>query len=121
MRANIQMNLGFIISIVEKEKDMQNYKFPIVDFLSNNNTVFVSSESEYQTFKNCLAKMGLEGILCGITWEEWLTIANLNNPQKSIRQLLFEYNNNKGITFWVSEKESTEWFEVSPLSVSDLH
>lgn len=99
---------------------MQTYDFSIIDFLSNGNAVLVSSETEYQNFQKRLTEIGFGGILRGKTWNEWLSLAKLNHPRENVNKLLFEYQNQKGITFGVSEQESEDWYGVPPLLVSNL-
>lgn len=87
----------------------------LVDFLSNQNTVIIKNKEEFKQFTKRMETVGLDPRVLKISME--LT----NN------ELLVEYNNNKGFTFWNYNKllsdaiqESYDWYGIEPLELKDI-
>ena len=94
-----------------------NYKW--IDFLSGKNVLKVTNETEFNQFKTFLKECGLLEILGKDTsFSDWQCLAQINNKDKNM--FLFEYNNYKGLTWWDNEKEASDWYDKSPLEISDL-
>ena len=87
----------------------------LVNFLSNQNTVIIKNEEEFEQFTKRMNTVGLDPRILKPGME--LT----NN------ELLVEYNNNKGFTFWNYNKllsdaiqESYDWYGIEPLELKDI-
>lgn len=98
---------------------MKTYNYKWIDFLAGRNVLKVTSENEFNIFKNFLKQCGLLGILNNTnTYSEWQQLATINGKNENI--FLFEYNNYKGLTWWDNIKEATDWYGESPIEISEL-
>ena len=96
---------------------MGRYKW--IDFLSHNNTLLITNEKEFNSFKRFLNKLGIVDILGNNTdYIEWKSLARINNTNPN--SILFEYDNYKGLTFGSTIEESKNYYGVNPLIVDDL-
>ncbi len=98
---------------------MKTYNYKWIDFLANYNAIKVTNNNEFEKFKEFLIEFNLLEILYGMnTFEEWKTHARINNKREDI--FLFEYNNNKGLSWSDDIKEHIEYYDVEPISISEL-
>lgn len=86
----------------------------LVDFLSNCNTVIIKNKEEFDKFA---AKMKVVG----------LDPCHLQSVINIYGELLVEYNNNKGFTFWNCDKmlsdaieESYKWYGIEPFDLEEI-
>ena len=100
--------------------ELRAYGSPLVDFLSNNNTVILKDREEIEAF---VKQMECLGIDCSILLDEV--------PSKIFEQgLLVEYDNYRGVTWWNGKrsyptmedalKASREWFNEQPFNFKDI-
>ena len=91
----------------------------LVDFLANYNTILVK-EKDIDLFVERMETVGLDA-------------RRLKTQSEIYGDLLVEYNNNKGFTFWnmvtpqnpvssieIATKESIKWFGVEPLQLEEI-
>ena len=98
---------------------MKTCSYSWIEFLSGRNVIKVTSENEFNMFKNFLNECGLVEILnTELTFSDWQRLALINGKQPDI--FLFEYNNHKGLTWWDSIKEAIDWYGEKPIEVSEL-
>lgn len=102
------------------KKKLVTWDSRLVDFLSNYNTVLVKKE-DIDKFISKMEKVGLDA-------------SRLKERAELIGDLLIEYNNNKGFTYWnmlddnnpnkddmkSAIKRSTEWFMIEPFSLEEI-
>lgn len=97
----------------------KTYNFKFVEFLSTNNTIIINNEEDFKKFKKFLKKLNMLGILKGNEdYYYWLSLTKINNC--SYGYIIFEYNNNKGLTFGYSIDSSINWYGVEPINVNEL-
>ena len=97
----------------------KTYNFKFVEFLSTNNTIIINNEEDFKKFKKFLKKLNMLGILKGKEdYYYWLSLTKINNC--SYGYIIFEYNNNKGLTFGYSIDKSIEWYGLPPIIVDEL-
>lgn len=87
----------------------------LVDFLSNQNTVIIKNEEEFKQFTKRMKTVGLDPRIL----KKGMELTN--------NELLVEYNNNKGFTFWnynelLSDaiQKSYDWYGIEPLELKDI-
>lgn len=104
---------------MESNKKVKTYDYSWIDFLNNGNTVLVKNEKDFAIFKEFLQQHNLIGILGDSTeFENWRNLASINNMKPDI--FLFEYANDKGLTWSDNIEESIEWHEKEPLKPEEL-
>lgn len=96
----------------------KTYNFPLVNFLSGNNTLLIENEKEFNQLYSLLEKINMEGILGGETYSEWIHIAKINNC--SVKPLILEYKNHKGMSMWHNLQESKDWYDEDPIKLKDI-
>ena len=97
----------------------KTYNFKFVEFLSTNNTIIINNEEDFKKFKKFLKKLNMLEILKGKEdYYYWLSLTKINNC--SYGYIIFEYNNNKGLTFGYSIDSSIEWYGLPPIKVEEL-
>ena len=86
----------------------------LIDFLSNYNTVIIRNREEFRTFVKLMNKVGLDP-------------HHLERGLDLRGELLVEYNNNKGFTYWNHDKmlsdaieDSYKWYGVEPFNLEDI-
>lgn len=86
----------------------------LVDFLSNYNTVIIKNREEFDKFTAKMKMVGLDSY-------------HLQRAINIYGELLVEYNNNKGFTFWNYNKmlsdaveESYKWYGVEPFNLEEI-
>ena len=86
----------------------------LIDFLSNCNTVIIRNREEFDKFTKLMNKVGLDPHFL----ERGLDLEG---------ELLVEYNNNKGFTYWNCDKmlsdaieDSYKWYGVEPFSLKEI-
>lgn len=95
------------------------YKYKWIEFLSHNNTLMVTNEKEFNSFKKFLIKLDIIDILGKNTdYIEWKSLARING--KNPNCILFEYDNYRGLTFGSTIEESKQYYGTEPLVVDDL-
>lgn len=98
---------------------MKTYDYKWIDFLANRNSIKVTNENEFRTFKSFLAQCGLSDILNEYTtFQLFQHLAKLNGKNKNL--FLFEYDNSKGLTWSDNLEKSIEWYGKEPIEVDDL-
>lgn len=94
---------------------LQTYDSKLIGFLSNNNTVVIYDQKEYEEFRITMNTVGLSTkILDKVAESKDYTV-------------LVEYNNGKGFTIWnwtedleTAIKKSTEWYYDKPLMLNEI-
>lgn len=99
---------------------MGKYNHAWITFLSGRNVIKVTNENEFNTFKKFLEKCGLLYILKDdLEYKDWQHLAEINNKNTNI--FLFEYHNEKGITWWDNIKEAEDWYGEKPIEINELN
>ena len=86
----------------------------LIDFLSNCNTVIIRNREEFEVFTKLMNKVGLDPHF--LKWGMDLQ-----------GELLVEYHNNKGFTYWNCDKmlsdaieDSYDWYGVEPFNLEEI-
>ncbi len=99
---------------------MKTYNYKWIEFLSHNNVLKITNESEFEQFKKFLTMCGLKDILQDCTtFESWQQLARINNKSENI--FLFEYDNFKGLTWDDNIQNAIDWYDKNPLEISDFN
>lgn len=102
-----------------QNEDIKPCGYDWISFLTNEKVVEITNERDFNTFKEFLKQHELTGILNNMNeFEDWQNLAVINN--KNPNYFLFEYDNNKGLTFDSDKKASINWYGCEPLKVDDL-
>ena len=96
------------------KKKLVTWDSKLVDFLSNCNTVIIRNKEEFDKFAKKMKMVGLD-------------THHLERGLELHGELLVEYNNNKGFTYWNCGKmlsdaidESYKWYGVEPFDLKDI-
>lgn len=94
---------------------LQTYDSKLIGFLSNNNTVAIYGQKEYEEFRITMNTMGLSTKILDKTAES------------KGYTVLVEYDNSKGFTIWNWQdslksaiEKSAEWFYTQPLTIKEI-
>lgn len=99
---------------------MSRYNHDWIKFLSGYNVIKVTNEKEFDVFKNFLSKCGLLYVLNNdLEFKYWQHLAEINNKNPNI--FLFEYHNEKGITWWDNIKDAEDYYGEKPIEVTQLN
>ncbi len=99
---------------------MSKYNHDWIKFLSGYNVIKVTNEKEFDVLKNFLSKCGLLYVLNNdLEFKYWQHLAEINN--KNPNMFLFEYHNEKGITWWDNIKEAEDYYGEKPIEVTQLN
>lgn len=97
----------------------KTYAFDYIYFLSNANVIKVSNKEEFNLFKEILKELHLEDCLGKYnTWESRQHLADINGMNPNL--FLFEYDNNRGLTWDDDLERSIDWYGEPPLDVKDV-
>lgn len=95
--------------------ELQTYDSKLIGFLSNNNTVVIYGQKEYEEFRITMNTVGLS--------TEFLDKVAKSKDYA----ILVEYDNGKGFTIWnwsgsleTAIKKSTEWYYDKPLTLNEI-
>lgn len=94
------------------------YNYKIVDFLATKNTVKVTNEEEFDEFYSILKDMGFADMFLYDNFDEWQILAQINH--RNPHMFCFEYDNTRGLTWYDNEEASISWYDIQPLTVSEL-
>lgn len=95
-----------------------NYHIKFVEFLATNNTIRINDGIEFNKFKAMCENVGLN---VRRSWSEWVELAKRNeNTGKFQGYICFEYDNNKGLSFYNDEKKSIDWYLRYPFTIEDF-
>lgn len=98
---------------------MKRNEYAFITFLATQNVVKVTSEEEFRKFKEFLNKHGLLGILEKYQkFRDWQELARINN--KNTKEFYFEYDNQRGLTWYDNEQEPLDWYGLQPISPTQL-
>lgn len=99
---------------------MQNYTNKLVEFLNGANTVIISGEKDFISFKSWCKKVGLT-----CPWSNYDSLFNLarfNGCTINHDTVLVEYQPYKGFTFgYNSFEESEKWYGMKPWTVQEVN
>lgn len=87
------------------------WNLPFVNFLAGINTIKINNETEFETFKELCSLVGFDFEGERGEWKWWHRGNNKDAP------LYFEHQPGKGITCYESEKESIDWYGLTPYSL----
>lgn len=97
-----------------KRETLVTWDSKLIDFLSNNNTIIIKNKEEFNKFTKKMETVGL-------------ATYRLKTPMEIQGELLVEYNNNKGFTYWNCDKmlsdaieDSYKWFGIEPLDLKEI-
>ena len=89
-------------------------------FLTGRNTILIRNELEFKLLYDFTKEVGLPTIFKkNNTYQEWENICKINNLDCS-DGILFEFDANKGISFYTEIEQSIEWYGNVPLTVECL-
>lgn len=96
------------------KKGLVTWDSKLVDFLSNCNTVIIRNRKEFDKFTAKMKVVGLDPY-------------HLQRAINIYGELLVEYNNSKGFTFWNCDKmlsdaieDSYKWYGVEPFNLEEI-
>lgn len=93
------------------ETKKYTWNVPFITFLNTWNTIKVHNKKEFNMVTDLLEKIGYTST---ISWDK-IKQHIING------YLCLEFDNAKGgITFYEDEKDSIEWYEAEPFSISDI-
>lgn len=96
-----------------------NYNYKWIEFLSTNNTLMITNENEFNHFKMFLQRIEMLDILKNNThYSDWQYASKIN--EKNPNYIIFEYDNNRGLTFGYTKEASKKWYGKEPLTVKDI-
>lgn len=92
---------------------IRTWDSPLVTFLSDGNTVILRNTEEFKEFSKQMEVLGID-------------VSSLNRANTRL-DLLVEYNNGKGVTYWNYDKpigqaiqESKKWYEIDPYTWEEI-
>ena len=90
-----------------------------VEFLNGANTIVISCERDFISYKSLCKKVGLEPIAQSY-WELY-GMADYNNCVINYSTILIEYQPYKGFTFgYKTYEESEKWYEQKPWTIKQV-
>lgn len=91
-----------------------------LEFLTGHNTILIRNELEFKLLYDFTKEVGLPTIFeNNNTYQEWENICKINNLDCS-DGILFEFDANKGISFYTEIEQSIDWYGDVPLTVECL-
>ena len=91
--------------------ELRTYNCPIVSFLATQNTIKVTNRAELDQLKELVAEVGL---LLKIDWDQVRRNTNFNG------YICVEYDNTKGVSYYLDEEDSIEWYGEEPISFENI-
>lgn len=89
-------------------------------FLTGHNTILIRNELEFKLLYDFTKEVGLPTIFeNNNSYQEWENICKINNLDCS-DGILFEFDANKGISFYTEIEQSIDWYGDVPLTVECL-
>lgn len=87
-----------------------------LDFLAGINTLMITSETEFNKFRDFLDDIGLGGLLKNDReFFNWQRLSKINGYDPNC--IIFEFQPGKGMTFGYDKESSKEWYGEYPLTI----
>lgn len=91
--------------------ELRTYNCPIVSFLATQNTIKVKNRGELDQLKEIVAEIGVS---LNINWDIVKRNADF------VGYICVEYDNRKGVSYYLDEEDSTEWYGEPPIEFSEI-
>ncbi len=91
-----------------------------IRFISGQNVISVRSEQDFRNFVKLLDDHGVSFILGNKkyrNYDEWKYLAIINNKKRDV--MCFEYDSEKGLSWYDNEEVPTEWYGIAPMTIPD--
>lgn len=90
---------------------LRTWNCPLITFLAGWNTIKVYNRGELDQLKEIVAEVGL---LLNVNWDY------IKNNTYFMGYACIEYNNGKGVSYYMDEQESIDWYGAPPIEMKDI-
>lgn len=95
----------------------------LLKFLATKNTVQIRNSKEFLVFSGILEEYDLRWMLKDMWYDDWMRLVAINRKPKDKDKpcvLVFEYDVDKGLTFYTNLETPTEWYGNPPYTVEEI-